>query len=172
MEKNDGLIGQSAVQTRDQELPRIRSVFEDMLSPDTMSGTETRKYGCPLFYINYLISPRSDHDGDDVSDLLFENFDNRTFIKTEATSLAESAAKLNMVGAKTSSTGAHLPEPVSLQASRDSKRVGTTTTNGGWRSKPFQPYYSRKFGRKMWLMHGLKLLQQIDSVEQMSKSGL
>ena len=96
-------------------------MFEDMLSPDAMSGTETRKYGCPLFYINYLVSPRKDCIGDNVSELLFEDFDNRTFIKTEAASLVESAAELNMVRAKTSSTEAHLPEPVSLQETLSQK---------------------------------------------------
>ncbi len=36
----EGLISQSVVQTRDQELQRIRSVFEDMLSPEAISGPQ------------------------------------------------------------------------------------------------------------------------------------
>ena len=54
----EGLISQSPVHTSDRELPRIRSVFKDMLSPDNMAGTEARKFVCPLFYINYMVSPR------------------------------------------------------------------------------------------------------------------
>ena len=97
-------------------------MFEDMLLLDNMAGTEARKFVCPLFYINYMVSPRSDCVEDDTSELMFGSYDKKAVLKTEAATLAEEAPILHMVGAKTSPDRAHLQEPVSLKETMSIKR--------------------------------------------------
>ena len=68
-----------------------------MLNPDAIHGTASRKYTCPLFFLNYLVQMRYSV-ADNVDNLLFGIYE--TFIPAKQELVSEIAININMVGAK------------------------------------------------------------------------